>query len=289
MIKLCKCYILILLSLVLLAGCTSNISSTSDLDELVLENKVDVPTNIKVDKADDLEENEIEKVEKITEDRVINDALHFLTLLKEKDIETLVQYWTSDYYNRIYNDIDIIKENMVDMVQLYHEIIDFDSPLEVKLLNSISLQIINIKNREGHFVLEDGSGDDSYEDLVITYYDGVPSFSDGIYNYYPIAFEGLNAYIQAIKDEDREKLVLLLTPSVVKFPFELTQEILSNYNKILDIPSVQAEIIGYTPEKQFIVNVNDKKGDSHQFNIIFGDGLWTIYDNQIPWEKVANE
>jgi hypothetical protein len=143
-----------------------------------LENKVEIPTNIKADKAADSEENELDEVEIITDDRVINDVLHFLTLLKEKDIETLVQYWTSDNSNRIYKDIDVLKDNMVDMVQLYHEIIDFDSPLEVKLLNSEvstvnSLQIINIKNREGFFVYDDGY----YRDLVISYYDDTPSFS----------------------------------------------------------------------------------------------------------------
>lgn len=280
---MCKCCFLILLSLVLLVGCTSNTSSTSDLDELVLENKVEIPTNIKVDKAADSEENELDEVEIITDDRVINDALHFLTLLKEKDIETLVQYWTSDNYNRIYKDIDVLKDNMVDMVQLYHEIIDFDSPLEVKLLNSEvstvnSLQIINIKNREGFFVYDDGY----YRDLVISYYDDTPSFSSGIYNYYPRAFEGMNAYIQAIKDEDKEKLVWLLTPDDVDFPYELTQQIINNYKKQLDVQSIKSEIIGWNSEKQFIVNTTDKNKNTHQFNIIFGDGLMGIRDDFIP-------
>lgn len=278
MVKYTK-FIFILLLTLFLTGCTSTIEKT------LLENNVEVAT-----KPEDIDKEKTDKEEETTDERIIMDAYNFLTLIKEKDIESLVQYWTKDYYNRSFHDINTLKESMVDAVQLYHRIIDFDTPLEVKVLNSgsnlvlYSLEIINIRNRDGHFIRYDGF----YEDLVVSYYDGTPSFSSSIYNYYPIAYESMNAYIQAIKDADNEKLAWLLTPDVDYFPIELTEEIITNYKKIFDVPSLKAEVVSFIPEEQFIVNVSDKIGNSHTFNIEFGDGLWDINDNLIPREKMNN-
>lgn len=272
--------IFILLLTLFLTGCNSNVEKT------ILENKVEVSAT----ELEDIDKEKTDEEGTTTDERVIEDAYYFLTLIKEKDIELLAQYWANDYYNRSLHDISSLKDSMVDAVQLYHKIIDFHSPLEVKVLNSgynlnlYSLEIVNIRNRNGHFIRYDGF----YEDLVVSYYDGTPSFSSNIYNYYPKANESINAYIQAIKDVDNEKLVWLLTPDVIQFPVELTEEIITNYKKIFDVPSLNAEIVSYTPEEQFIVNVSDKNGNSHTFNIVFGDGLWDINDNLIPREKMNN-
>jgi tetratricopeptide (TPR) repeat protein len=227
-----------------------------------------------------------EKGEILTKERVLNDALHFLTLIKEKNIETLAQYWLEDQFiNREQNIFDrkVMEEHMVDIVRLYHEVIDFSRPLEVKLLNdeagdSNQIQIMNMQDREEHFVLTDGS----YEDFAIMYTNGRPSFLSYIYMYYPRAQKAIDAYLQAIKDEDKEKLVWLLTEDDVQFPYELTDEVLTKYNKQFDVQSLSAKIIRYSPEKHFVVNVTDKLNNAYQFSIVFGDGLMAIRDDNIP-------
>lgn len=258
-------------------------------------------------------EDEVEPEEEnvISHERPLQDAIYFLTLIKEKDVDALkielmnsMRYKYPDLnenspdFNRL---LTIIDEKIEEMIDLYHQLIDFDAPFDVSVgggyvydrgPNEFYLQIGNLHDRDlpGYSELDESQ----YflgEQMAIFYLEDQPIFSSRIFDYYPMAYMIMNEYIEAIKDEDLKAISYLLEPwrqySVeddAAFPDDLAQGVIKKYKETMEIKSLKPHIIDFDPIKSFIVSVKDENENSHSFNIMFDGHTEVIMDEKVPYD-----
>lgn len=233
----------------------------------------------------------------ITEERVIEDATYFLHLIKEKDIDTLVELWFSLYYITrptlfaeldIYNHYKDIDKHMAHVVETFHELLDFESDFMVEVpyysASNTEFYVKLLNNNDINF--SEGTAVDSwFDNMIIYYYQDQPYFQQLIFEYYPFAYESMLEYVRAIQEEDLWALGSLFAGHGAQYPDEFYNEIINNYKKIgIDIPSMTPVLTKFDPNKLFVIDITDKNGFTHQINITYrsGHGDRQIVDINIP-------
>ncbi|MFC5405913.1 signal peptidase I [Cohnella soli] len=216
---------------------------------------------------------------KFDEQSAQSDVDDFIAVLKADNADALDRLLS---HSKAYADYGL--EEAKEIIRGFRE--NFDLPKLIAVPNpSGPSQDPGIGQFE--FQLDDGriKGDKSSSEadksrvLTLRYgEDGAAVFGNPYVHYFPFAERMAQQYLELVRGNKAEELAGFLNPDDLEIPVEVAKRTIGSYGDAVELKSA---VVRYVRGFDFVVK--DKKGASHSFSIVYGDGLMGIKDEFVEY------